>query len=111
MGKLLTRKETEEIIYSLFEEYGLDKPIIEYHEGYSSSYWRLFKYKIKTLDLFFWAGTYKVLENNPWCDADSLEALVIATERQLQTLDSRVEKADQIRQRHASRLLDEKLKK
>lgn len=109
MAKLLNKEEAVEIINTLHDEYGLDRPFLTWEEEYGNAWWVLYKSVTKSTKFFVWNWTRKVPDSSSWERASTLEDLITAVEYNMARLDPRVEKATRIRERHATRILDVKL--
>lgn len=109
MSKLLSWTEANEVIQTLRESYGLTtaKAVILPHRD--SDY---FTVTVKAANIVYhsiFGIKWTTIKWIYFLNAPNLEDAVIRVEQELMKLDGRVELADKIRDRHAQRLINEKL--
>jgi len=112
MFKLLTKKEAAEIINTMLDEYSLSRIVIKWKKVYqweSEERWHAFAFDEYTVKFFKLHFVFRRQKLDSWTDARTLEDLVLNAEKRLKEFDPRVEQANSIRQRHATRLIDKEL--
>lgn len=110
MAKLLTIREAEEMINTMLGEHGSWRGIIKtYEDDNDDTIYSFHTVTLQKKGFWKWKKERLVVTRKCWKQAKTLNELVDQVEQWSASLGPAEAKADEMRRRHAARLLDKKI--